>query len=45
MIMSNHEKLQREHNAAQEDLTKIRFDLGQIQKSEVSLKEQVNRKQ
>ncbi|CAM2700904.1 unnamed protein product [Rotaria socialis] len=38
---SNYEKLQREHSALNEDLTKCRIDLEQSQKSDISHKEQL----
>ncbi len=41
-MISNHEKLQREYSTLNEDLTKCRIDLEQIEKSDIYHKEQVN---
>jgi hypothetical protein len=43
MITSNYEKLQHEHSTLTEHLTKCRADLEQIEKSDTSHKEHVNR--
>jgi chromosome segregation ATPase len=41
-MISKHEKLQREYSTLNEDLTKCRIDLEQIEKSDISHREQVN---
>ena len=41
-MISNYEKLQRDHTTLNEDLTKSRHDLEQIEKSDISHKERVS---
>jgi predicted nucleic acid-binding Zn-ribbon protein len=41
-IINSYEKLQRDHQLVNEDLDKCRYDLDQIEKSDISHKERVN---
>jgi chromosome segregation ATPase len=43
IIINNYEKLQREHSTLNEHLNKYRTDLEQVQKSNATHQEQVNR--
>jgi hypothetical protein len=44
-VSSNYENLQREHQTLNEELDKYRYDLGQVEKSDILHKEQVSSKQ